>query len=360
MKRILSLFILQALLFLLVTPAAPGKVSDHDTANPYHTLWFYASDTTTRFPVVVDGDRVFLPLGQGVVRALLAKTGDLLWTSEIGGEITAPLVPLKDGVLVPLQQNNVGVLKKIDKTTGLTIWSHPLPRPLTGSLAIENGHLYAGTQNGHLLAMDRETGKVEWSTPTGDVVRGSPAIIESVIYVGSDDGFLYAIDKATGSVLWKFKTQGPVRGRIIENRGRLLFGSADGGFYSVEKKSGRLRWKRQLGAAVENASLVFGKLVVVGSYDNFLYGLYTRSGDSAWKVRLNERLAFDLIPGDGSVFVAPLRGQKVSVLTLPRGEKMNEIQLQPAEGEIVARPVIQDGLLFLTTDKGLLVTRQNS
>lgn len=355
MKRRISL-----LLFLLVslTTAIAGRAMDRKPADPFRTLWFYAADTTTRFPVAVDGDRVFLPLGQGVVRALRAGTGDLLWTAEVGGEISTPILPVADGILISLQQEGSGTLKKIDKTTGLTVWSHPLTRPFTSPLLAEGTFLYGGTQDGRVIAMEIETGRILWSVATGDVVRGTPTLGPKLMYIGSDDGSMYAIEKTPGNVLWKFKTQAAVRGRVTESDDRLMFGSRDGWFYALEKKTGRLKWKRRAGAAIEDANLVAGKIVVVGSYDNYLYGLSMGSGNSAWKVRLTERLAFELLPQDGAVLVAPLRGQKVSILSLENGEKLSEVKLEPTDGEIVARPVLQYGLLFLTTDKGLLASRQ--
>jgi outer membrane protein assembly factor BamB len=57
--------------------------------------------------------------------------------------------------------------------------------------AIANGHIFAGSDDGHVYAWNLETGELVWKFKTGGKVRSSPAIAGGKLYIGSDDGFVY-------------------------------------------------------------------------------------------------------------------------------------------------------------------------
>jgi len=73
-----------------------------------------------------------------------------------------------------------------------------------------------GTPSGEIAAYEAGTGKRIWAVATGEAIgsfspynRGgsqvmsSPVIEDGIVYAGSNDGRLYGIDLKTGKCLWK-------------------------------------------------------------------------------------------------------------------------------------------------------------
>src|SRR5438552_2865752 len=66
--------------------------------------WQFASDGTTRLPVLAENDSVYLPLNDGRVVALDAKSGELQWETQPGGVIAAPIAATSELLFVASRQ----------------------------------------------------------------------------------------------------------------------------------------------------------------------------------------------------------------------------------------------------------------
>lgn len=89
-----------------------------------------------------------------------------------------------------------------------------LGTPVRG-VAYENGRLFRGTPDGHLLALDAKTGKVIWDVVGADATKGeyytvAPIVWEGRVYMansGSDVGaigHIRAFDADSGKQIWNF------------------------------------------------------------------------------------------------------------------------------------------------------------
>src|SRR5512145_730297 len=68
----------------------PANVKDDVVlSDPLTVRWRYESSVTLNLTPAADNDRIYLPLAGGIIVALNAKDGQLLWRSEIGGELSA-------------------------------------------------------------------------------------------------------------------------------------------------------------------------------------------------------------------------------------------------------------------------------
>lgn len=111
-------------------------------------------------------------------------------------------------------------LVAIDATNCAPLWSHTIePRREGGiasqrGMAIKDGLIVRGTQDGHLLALHARTGEVAWDRlitdpDSGDSVNGAPLIFEDMVIAGpagTYNGFVAAFDLATGEPRWRFNT----------------------------------------------------------------------------------------------------------------------------------------------------------
>ena len=73
--------------------------------------------------------------------------------------------------------------------------------PIRSSPALDEAHLYVGTDAGQVVALDRRTGVTLWSHHMTGPVSGSPAL-GALVYAGSEGGDVAALDPATGEAHW--------------------------------------------------------------------------------------------------------------------------------------------------------------
>ena len=342
-------------------PAIEGSsISSSRLALPFKRSWQYLTDSAAMLPPTLDALRIYLPLAAGRVVCLDLETGSLLWSTETGGVISAPVaVGDKAAYIVTRKTTEDGsdagaLLRAVDKETGLTLWAKDYTRAFTSPLALARGRIYVGSADGSLYALASDTGDIIWKAETQDVVRGRALVTESAIYFGSDDGALRGVDIEQGREVLKFQTGGKVGGRPATDDRAIYFGSADGYVYSLDLHTNKLRWRSRTGAAVEASPVMAGEMVLAASFDNFVYALSRANGDRVWKRRLEGRIIADPIVEGDATLIAPHRGDYVAVFLNSDGRPVNYYQLERGT-EIIAYPVFSGGRLLLATDKGLIV-----
>ncbi|HVF92540.1 MAG TPA: PQQ-binding-like beta-propeller repeat protein, partial [Blastocatellia bacterium] len=262
-----------------------GATSTSPLALPFKRSWQYLTESASSILPTLDEARIYLPLVGGRAVCLDRDTGSLLWTSEPGGLISAPIAVGESSVYIASRRiaedgSEAGAsLRAVDKGTGLTLWVRDYERRFTSSLALGKDRIYVGSADGSLYALAASSGEPVWKFPTQDVVRGRALVTEGAIYFGSDDGALYSIKPEDAKLLWRVQTGGKIIGRPAIDGPVLYFGSGDGYAYSVDALTGKLRWRSRTGAAIEAAPVVVADRVLVASFDNFIYALAKASGD---------------------------------------------------------------------------------
>jgi outer membrane protein assembly factor BamB len=344
------------------TVAEGGAVTASRLGMPFKRQWQYLTDNATTLSPTLDQDRIYIPLRDGSVICLERETGSLLWSTEPGGALEAPVAVGEKALYITSDRirgegtQTGGALRALDPATGLTLWVHDYERPFTSAIATAGDRLYAGSADGALYSLSLAGGDVLWKAATQNVVRGLALVTQGAIYFGSDDGALYSIAPASGKTNWKYQTQGAVVARPLLDGSAIYFGSWDGNVYALEASSGKLKWRSPTAAAVETSPVIAGDRLLIASLDDFVYALSKTSGNRLWKRRMDNRIAAaPIVDGDANM-IAPLRGNHVAVFLNSDGRRVNVYQLERGY-EIVAGPIFSDGLLFISTDKGLVVAR---
>jgi outer membrane protein assembly factor BamB len=343
----------------LIPPVGP------DLAQPLTLGWRYDSNLTLNLSPASDKQRIYLPLAGGVMVSLMGDTGELIWRSEIGGELSASPVADERAVYVASETGKVetgtrratGALRALGKEGGVTLWMRTLAMPLRGGLTLANGTLFGGGTDGKLYAFDSKNGEARWSFAYNAAFNSQPIVSESRVFIGSEDGNLLALDEETGKLLWRYRTKGAVRGPVANGNEIVYFGSGDGYVYAVEAASGRMLWRKRTGAGVQAVVRTNDELLVA-SLDNFVYKFSLR-GRRAWKRRLPGRISSQpLVTPEAALFM-PLSGSAGVVLELRDGKQVN---LLPTGEEIAtsAAPIAVGEVVLLTTEHGLLAFTQPS
>lgn len=326
-------------------------------SQPLTVRWKYESNVTLNLTPAFDNERIYLPLAGGTIVALKARDGQLLWRSEMGGELSASpvadeaMIYVSSEALSPMQGHVGGALRALGREGGVTQWMTPLVRPLRGSLALNGGKLFAGGVDGRAYAFDKRTGGVLWSIPFGAALNGHPVSAGGRVYFGSEDGTLLALEESTGKLLWRYRTQGAIRGPVAVSNETIFFGSGDGYVYAVTADKGHLIWKKRTGAGVDAVTLT-NQGLLAASLDNFAYFL-NNSGKMIWKRQLPGRIPSRPLTVQEAALFTPLSSSEAVVLALRDGKQVNAL---PTGEELTssAAPIIVGDAVLVTTEHALL------
>ena len=158
-------------------------------------LWNYSSGYSVGASPVVVGGVVYFVTYEGTVYALNAQNGIQLWNYTTGGPVYSSPGPVYSGAVY-------------------------------SSLAVVNGVVYAGSDDGNVYALNATSGAKLWSSTVGNGTLSSPAVDGGVVYVGSSDDNIYALNAANGVKLWNYTIGGSVDSPVVVN-GVLYVGGGD-------------------------------------------------------------------------------------------------------------------------------------
>lgn len=190
--------------------------------NQLQLAWSWAMDSTgaqEATPLVYDGV-MYLPNPRGVIQALDAATGDLLWEYR-------PEPPPSSGAARAGGGNATGAARGGggEQTAIPRLSQRPAGggaedgRGIQRNVAIFGDKIFAATNDAHLVALDARTGKLVWDTTVANSTLGyeytsGPIVAKGKVITGitgcsrykDDVCFITGHDAATGKELWRTST----------------------------------------------------------------------------------------------------------------------------------------------------------
>ncbi len=136
---------------------------------------------------------------QGVVVAVRASDGHMMWRQELGAAPHARTTIAGDRAYVPLDDGRLVALAIED---GALVWEHRLGGPVSEALAIGD-RVYAGSLDNYFYCLDAADGRERWRWRTGADVIGAPVVDERHVYFVSLDNVLRGLDRGHGAQRWK-------------------------------------------------------------------------------------------------------------------------------------------------------------
>ncbi len=90
-----------------------------------------------------------------------------------------------------------GVVYALNASTGALLWSYATNAYLYSSPAVANGVVYIGSEDGNVYALNAITGAKLWSYYTNTVGWCSPAVANGVVYIACGDewGGLFRVER---------------------------------------------------------------------------------------------------------------------------------------------------------------------
>lgn len=147
--------------------------------NQLQLAWSWAMDDTganEATPLVYDGV-MYLPNPRGVIQALDAATGDLIW--QYRPQISRPAAPAPSG---GGEQSAIPRLAQGSAAAGDG-------RGIQRNVAIYDDKIFAATGDAHIVAIDARTGKLVWDTKVADPQLGyeytsGPIVVRGKVITG--------------------------------------------------------------------------------------------------------------------------------------------------------------------------------
>jgi outer membrane protein assembly factor BamB len=323
--------------------------------------WSFEAENLSNLTPAVNGDAIYVPLGNGAVVSLSKESGELSWKSELGGVITSSPAADSRGVYLASEippsggskyPQATGVLRALGSKSGVTLWMRTLPSPIRDTLAANANMLFGKSTDGRIYAVKKENGEIAWIKYGSFPFNSSPVLYGHKLYVVDAGGSLYALDEETGETSWRYRTRGRAGISLAIIEGTVFVGSDDGYVHAIEETTGRMRWRARAGAAVQTVQPA-GRCLLATSLDNFVYCLSKQRGKKIWKRQLPGRVAARPLVLDDDVLFSPLAGDECVVLNLQDGRKVNSVYVGD-DNNSEADPLQSGDLLFLTTRKAVM------
>ena len=179
--------------------AVPDDFADHDLqASPISTV-------IGGVPVIITGGKV------GIVYALNAQSGALLWKTPVGehnGHDNDSLLALSHQLKLELPYTVApgslgGILSNMAVADG-SVYVATIDLPITyTSMSSVTGDKAAAPETGEMEALSLATGKVEWVTKFSTMPLGAATVSNDLVFTTLYTGVLVALNRDTGAIVYQ-------------------------------------------------------------------------------------------------------------------------------------------------------------
>jgi outer membrane protein assembly factor BamB len=231
--------------------------------------------------------------------------------------------------------------------------------------AVDNGLVFAGSDQGELLAVALDTGKKVWLKKLGLALSAGPAAGYGMVVVGSTKGAVIALDAASGRVLWKTRVNSELLSAPAIGEKVVVMRAVDGHLHGFDARNGNELWSVE--QQVPRLSLrgtaipVIAKEVAISGFDNGkVMAVSLTTGDTVWDTALaspHGRTELDrLVDVDSAVrvlgdnvFAVGFQG-RTAMLALDSGQVWWAHDMSSERGLS-----LDDDNLFVTQSDGIVV-----
>jgi outer membrane protein assembly factor BamB len=188
--------------------------------------------------------------------------------------------------------NSKGLVEKINKKNGKTIWSTDLQASIQQRILVTSICAIVTTKHGNIYCLSNHDGNQIWHYTTPDMTNlAEPMIIKNQLITRSSGGTIFSINIKTGKTIWTYdsKTTESLSqilsstglnwfGDITTYRNNLLYASPDGNIYALNIQNGKLLWQISTQSRTMNQLLLYRDTLYVGTDQGLLLSINPNSG----------------------------------------------------------------------------------
>jgi outer membrane protein assembly factor BamB len=329
---------------------------------PIARCWQYEIDEPAA-GAFADRDRIFFATVAGRLRALDTRTGQLLWSSDLGGEVDSNLLGIDGAIFVVTTSRQAGAetpvtyIRSISRDTGITRWKADLPAGHDHFLGSAGDRLVAVSREGNALGIDPESGVVAWRHHSGAQVAARPVIDGAHIVMPTKNSL--TVLSGSGRIVSDIPVRSAATAIALatdaDGEQNILLTADDRGYIRAsDLLSGKALWKFKLGAA-PSFLMPTTEGVIAASADNFLYRMGTNDGDVVWKRRLPGRFSGEPRAVGSNVAVAVIGYESAFLIEGKTGRLLNKT-IPQSGGEASAIILAADEERFVVSDPWRIVS----
>lgn len=247
------------------------------------------------------------------------------WSVNIGngqGENYTEITPaINNGVIYAASEN--GSVVAIDIASGNTVWRSRLDSAITGGVGASNGLVMVATEEAEVVALDQDNGEVKWSHAVSSEVLSAPQTNGDVVVAQTVDDKLVALNAGDGEQRWIYETTQPaltLRGssKPVITSDSVIAGFSNGTLVAVSADAGVYRWEERVAVPegeydidrvidVDGDLLVDGGRILAASYQGNLMAFEITSGRVVW--RLEASSYHGMAQGFGNIYYCDDKSQ---------------------------------------------------
>jgi len=339
-------------------PAGVAQMRWHTQIHTYPASEGHPEECATGTLV---GSTLVLGSRAGAVVGVDIGSGAVTWSTSISGSIDGDARYDKERGQVYVGSDD-GYLYAIDPAKGAIRWSSKFKGAIDHGPEIGTAGLFVATAADRVFAVDPSDGKMRWQyereTPEGFTIHGNavPRQHGPVVYAGFNDGYLVALQVETGDLLWSRSLAAAseqfvdVDASPIIRGDKLFAASFSGGVYALRPKDGEVLWHLLIDGT---SALVMGagNLYAVSSRDGL--AAISLQGNILWRQGLPD--AGDLtVPAEVGPYLV-FSGSRQGLFIVERSTGKLLQVFDPARGMCAAPTVDREGKsLYVLANSGTL------
>ncbi len=248
-------------------------------------VWKTEFAETIEYEIFSDNkNTLFVTLQNGKFLAIDAFTGQIIWTDELGGKVSAQPIYKDEKIFILLKTSDKNLLKSISAETGITIWQTKLDASDNVKLYISNNEIVVDNNK-----IDIKSGKISDQKFVKELELENK---ENYLIKGKQVNFPV---KIIGSI----KLQS-----IFENKNIILSDSI-GNLINYDLIASKIIWIKRLGGEIIK-SKISNNNIIVSSADNFIYSIKINSGKIQFKSRFENKPIGGVLILDKNYFITTI------------------------------------------------------
>ena len=230
---------------------------------------------------------------------------------------------------------------------GGRIWSFPTTQDVQSGIAVANGVVYVGSNDGSVYALDAAHGHQIWAFPTDGAIQSGIAVAGDAVYAGSSDGNVYAVRVSNGRRIWKSAVGGIMSSGIAVANGAVYGGCIGLPAFALRTSNGGRIWSIGPGNSPQGVA-VAGDVLYAGSTASGVFALHTSNGGTIWDSQTEGPVASGIALGPGAVYAGSY-DKNVYAISTSNGGKL---WVFPAGNQVNSGIAVAGGVVCAGTDDG--------
>ena len=241
--------------------------------------WKYPS-TSVPTDIVQLGSNVYFGSYQDQWSSVNLRTGSLTWSFSTGipnkdcAAIKSPVADKRRLFLIGLD----GVIYALDAASGRLVWKRKLTAPPSTSLAFRDKSIFVGTSDNHIYRLKSESGETvaelaTEATPLGRLTLAADSLFVFLENRSERSGYIVSINPNLTSVRWKQKST-PEWASERPNlwKGLIVAGNCRGEAAAFRASDGALQWKLSIKGCIRSIGSS-GDTLFIGVQEGTVYAL---------------------------------------------------------------------------------------